>query len=130
VTSAPARPVNQIAAGVLDVGYADIGPADGPAVVLLHGWPYDIHMFADVSPRLAAEGYRVIVPYLRGFGTTRFSPTRLSATGSSRFWRQKQPPTPRGRGLARDHDLPTRRRRRRDQDRGGRRHSPGPATVG
>jgi pimeloyl-ACP methyl ester carboxylesterase len=58
VSSALATPVNQIAAGVLDVGYADIGPADGPAVVLLHGWPYDIHTFADVSPRLAAEGYR------------------------------------------------------------------------
>jgi pimeloyl-ACP methyl ester carboxylesterase len=72
VSTAPATPVNQIAAGVLDVGYADIGPADGPAVVLLHGWPYDIHTFADVSPRLAAEGYRVIVPYLRGYGTTRF----------------------------------------------------------
>jgi len=57
VSSALATPVNQIAAGVLDVGYADIGPADGPAVVLLHGWPYDIHTFADVSPRLAAEGY-------------------------------------------------------------------------
>ncbi|HEV3076924.1 MAG TPA: alpha/beta hydrolase, partial [Thermoanaerobaculia bacterium] len=72
MSSALAAPVNQIAAGVLDVGYADIGPADGPAVVLLHGWPYDIHTFADVSPRLAAEGYRVIVPYLRGYGTTRF----------------------------------------------------------
>ena len=72
MSSALATPVKQIAAGVLDVGYADIGPADGPAVVLLHGWPYDIHTFADVSPRLAAEGYRVIVPYLRGYGTTRF----------------------------------------------------------
>jgi pimeloyl-ACP methyl ester carboxylesterase len=66
VSSALATPVNQISAGVLDVGHVDIGPADGPAVVLLHGWPYDIHTFADVSPRLAAEGYRVIVPYLRG----------------------------------------------------------------
>ncbi|HEY2435688.1 MAG TPA: alpha/beta hydrolase [Solirubrobacteraceae bacterium] len=72
MSSAPATPVKQIAAGVLDVGYVDIGPADGPAVVLLHGWPYDIHTFADVWPRLAAEGYRVIVPYLRGSGTTRF----------------------------------------------------------
>ena len=72
MTSALSTPVKQIAAGVLDVGYADVGPADGPAVVLLHGWPYDIHTFADVSPRLAAEGYRVIVPYLRGYGTTRF----------------------------------------------------------
>lgn len=65
-------PLKQIEAGLLDVGYAELGPADGPAVVLLHGWPYDIHSFADVAPRLAAEGHRVIVPYLRGFGTTRF----------------------------------------------------------
>ena len=64
--------VKQIAAGVLDVGYADAGPADGPAVVLLHGWPYDIHSYAEVAPLLAAAGYRVIVPYLRGYGTTRF----------------------------------------------------------
>ena len=68
----PLGPVRQIQAGVLDVGYVDAGPADGPAVVLLHGWPYDIHTFADVSPRLAAKSYRVIVPYLRGYGTTRF----------------------------------------------------------
>ena len=65
-------PVKQIAAGLLDVGYVDVGPPDGPAVVLLHGWPYDIHTFAEVSPLLAAAGYRVIVPYLRGYGTTRF----------------------------------------------------------
>lgn len=65
-------PVRQIQAGVLDVGYVDAGPADGPAVVLLHGWPYDIHSYADVTPRLVAAGYRVIVPYLRGYGTTRF----------------------------------------------------------
>ena len=64
--------VKQIAAGVLDVGYADVGPADGPAVVLLHGWPYDIHTFDEVSALLAAAGNRVIVPYLRGYGTTRF----------------------------------------------------------
>jgi pimeloyl-ACP methyl ester carboxylesterase len=65
-------PVRQIQAGVLDVGYVDAGPADGPAVVLLHGWPYDIHSYAEVAPRLAAAGYRAIVPYLRGYGTTRF----------------------------------------------------------
>jgi pimeloyl-ACP methyl ester carboxylesterase len=64
--------VTQIDAGVLDVGYVDAGPADGPAVVLLHGWPYDIHSFEEVTPGLAASGYRVIVPYLRGYGTTRF----------------------------------------------------------
>jgi pimeloyl-ACP methyl ester carboxylesterase len=57
---------------VLNVGYAEAGPADGPAVVLLHGWPYDIHSYVGVAPLLAAEGYRVIVPYLRGYGTTRF----------------------------------------------------------
>lgn len=64
--------LKQIDAGVLNVGYAEAGPTDGPAVILLHGWPYDIYSFVDVAPLLAAEGYRVIVPYLRGFGTTRF----------------------------------------------------------
>jgi pimeloyl-ACP methyl ester carboxylesterase len=65
-------PVQQIHAGLLDVGYIDAGPANGPVVVLLHGWPYDIHSYADVVPRLIAAGYRTIVPYLRGFGSTRF----------------------------------------------------------
>ncbi|HET8872615.1 MAG TPA: alpha/beta hydrolase [Gaiellaceae bacterium] len=65
-------PLVQIEAGLLHVGYAEAGPADGPAVLLLHGWPYDIHSYAEVAPLLAAEGYRVIVPYLRGYGTTRF----------------------------------------------------------
>jgi pimeloyl-ACP methyl ester carboxylesterase len=64
--------VTQIDAGVLNVGYVDAGPADGPAVLLLHGWPYDIHSYEDVVPRLVSEGFRVIVPYLRGYGTTRF----------------------------------------------------------
>jgi pimeloyl-ACP methyl ester carboxylesterase len=64
--------LRQIDAGLLNVGYAEAGPADGPAVVLLHGWPYDIHSFVDVAPLLAAAGYRVIVPYVRGYGTTRF----------------------------------------------------------
>jgi pimeloyl-ACP methyl ester carboxylesterase len=64
--------ISQIDAGPLNVGYLDQGPADGPAVVLLHGWPYDIRSFADVVPLLTAAGHRVIVPYLRGFGTTRF----------------------------------------------------------
>src|SRR5947207_10866893 len=68
----PLGPVRQIQAGVLDVGYVDAGPADGPAVFLLHGWPYDIHSYEEVTPRLAAMGYRVIVPYLRGCGMTRF----------------------------------------------------------
>jgi pimeloyl-ACP methyl ester carboxylesterase len=65
-------PLKQIHAGLLDVGYAEAGPADGPAVFLLHGWPYDIHSFVDVAPLLASAGLRVIVPYLRGYGTTRF----------------------------------------------------------
>jgi pimeloyl-ACP methyl ester carboxylesterase len=64
--------MKQIDAGVLNVGYAEAGPANGPAVILLHGWPYDIHSFVDVAPLLASAGYRVIVPYLRGYGTTRF----------------------------------------------------------
>jgi pimeloyl-ACP methyl ester carboxylesterase len=64
--------VKQIDAGVLSVGYVEAGPAGGPAALLLHGWPYDIHAFTDVVPRLADAGYRVLVPYLRGFGTTRF----------------------------------------------------------
>jgi len=64
--------IKQVDAGVLNVGYLEAGPADGAAVLLLHGWPYDVHAFADVTPRLAAAGYRVLVPYLRGFGSTRF----------------------------------------------------------
>jgi pimeloyl-ACP methyl ester carboxylesterase len=71
-TGASFGPVKQIEAGVLNTGYVEAGPADGPAVVLLHGWPYDIHSFADVTPALAAAGYRVIVPFVRGYGTTRF----------------------------------------------------------
>ena len=65
-------PLKQIDAGLLNVGYAEAGPANGPAVLLLHGWPYDIYSFVDVTPLLASAGYRVIVPYLRGYGTTRF----------------------------------------------------------
>ncbi|MGW0860526.1 alpha/beta fold hydrolase [Streptomyces sp. NPDC002690] len=64
--------IKQIKAGVLDVGYAELGPARGPVVFLLHGWPYDIHSFVDVAPLLADQGYRVIVPYLRGHGSTSF----------------------------------------------------------
>jgi len=64
--------LKQVDAGVLNVGFAEAGPADGPPVLLLHGWPYDIHSFVDVAPLLASEGYRAIVPYLRGYGTTRF----------------------------------------------------------
>jgi pimeloyl-ACP methyl ester carboxylesterase len=64
--------LKQIDAGVLNVGYAEAGPSGGPVVVLLHGWPYDIHSYVDVAPLLASAGYRVIVPYVRGYGTTRF----------------------------------------------------------
>jgi pimeloyl-ACP methyl ester carboxylesterase len=65
-------PLKQIDAGLLNVGYAEAGPADGPIVILLHGWPYDIYSFVDVAPLLASAGYRVIIPHLRGYGTTRF----------------------------------------------------------
>jgi pimeloyl-ACP methyl ester carboxylesterase len=71
-TSTSFGPLKQIDAGLLNVGYAEAGPADGPAVLLLHGWPYDIHSFVDAAPLLASAGYRVIVPYLRGYGSTRF----------------------------------------------------------
>jgi pimeloyl-ACP methyl ester carboxylesterase len=73
--------LKQIKAGVLNVGYAEAGPADGPAVILLHGWPYDIHSFVDVAPLLASAGYRVIVPYLRGYGTTHFLSDRTVRNG-------------------------------------------------
>ncbi|MGK9171140.1 alpha/beta fold hydrolase, partial [Inquilinus limosus] len=65
-------PLKQIDAGDLNVGYVEAGPADGPVVLLLHGWPHDIYSFVDVVPVLTAAGYRVIVPYLRGYGSTRF----------------------------------------------------------
>jgi pimeloyl-ACP methyl ester carboxylesterase len=71
-TTSSFAPLKQIDAGTLNIGYAEAGPANGPAVFLLHGWPYDIYAFADVAPILASKGYRVIVPYLRGSGTTRF----------------------------------------------------------
>jgi pimeloyl-ACP methyl ester carboxylesterase len=66
------RTIKQVKAGLLDIGYAEAGPAHGPVVICLHGWPYDIHSFVDVAPLLADLGYRVIVPYLRGHGSTRF----------------------------------------------------------
>jgi pimeloyl-ACP methyl ester carboxylesterase len=71
-TSTSFGPLKQVDAGVLTVGFAEAGPADGPAVVLLHGWPYDIQSYVEVVPLLAAADYRAIIPYLRGFGTTRF----------------------------------------------------------
>jgi pimeloyl-ACP methyl ester carboxylesterase len=73
--------LKQIEAGVLNVGYAETGPAGGPAVVLLHGWPYDIHSYVDVAPFLASAGYRVIVPYLRGYGKTRFLSNETARNG-------------------------------------------------
>jgi pimeloyl-ACP methyl ester carboxylesterase len=74
-------PLKQIDAGTLSVGYAETGPANGPAVILLHGWPYDINSFAGVTPLLAAAGYRVIVPFLRGYGTTRFLSSETPRNG-------------------------------------------------
>jgi hypothetical protein len=80
-------PLKQIDAGVLSVGYAEAGPVNGPPVILLHGWPYDIYSFVDVAPLLASAGYRVIVPYVRGYGTTRFlsSETFRNGQPSRRF---------------------------------------------
>jgi len=74
-------PIRQLNAGPLDVGYADLGPRKGPAVILLHGWPYDIHAFDEVAPRLVANGLRVIAPYLRGYGTTRFLSAQTPRNG-------------------------------------------------
>lgn len=73
--------IKQIKAGVLNVGYAETGPSDGKPVILLHGWPYDINSYAEVAPLLAAKGYRVIVPYLRGYGTTRFLSDKTPRNG-------------------------------------------------
>lgn len=80
-TSASFGSLKQIDAGVLKVGYAEAGPADGPVAILLHGWPYDIHTYVDVAPMLASVGYRVIVPHLRGHGTTRFLSDETARNG-------------------------------------------------
>jgi pimeloyl-ACP methyl ester carboxylesterase len=74
-------PLRQIDAGVLNIGYVDVGPAEGPVVILLHGWPYDIHSFVDVAPLLASAGHRVLVPHVRGYGTTRFLSTDAMRNG-------------------------------------------------
>ncbi|MEO8202031.1 MAG: alpha/beta hydrolase [Gemmatimonadota bacterium] len=74
-------PVKQIAAGVLNVGYVEDGPPGGPVVILLHGWPYDIYSFVDVVPLLVAKGYRVIVPYVRGYGSTQFRSSETLRNG-------------------------------------------------
>lgn len=79
--SAGFEQIKQINAGVLNVGYVDIGPRDGQAIILLHGWPYDIQSYARVAPELAARGYRVIVPWLRGYGTTRFLSDKTPRNG-------------------------------------------------
>ncbi|MEM0650266.1 alpha/beta hydrolase [Klebsiella huaxiensis] len=79
--SAAFNALHQIQAGDLNIGYVDIGPRDGQAVILLHGWPYDIHSYAAVAPALAQKGYRVIVPYLRGYGTTRFVSAKTPHNG-------------------------------------------------
>ena len=81
VTHSSFAPLKQIDAGVLNVGYAEAGPADGPPVILLHGWRYDIHSYVDVAPLLASVGYHVIVPYLRGYGTTRFLSAETARNG-------------------------------------------------
>lgn len=71
-TPSPFGALKHIKAGLLDVAYAETGPADGPVVILLHGWPYDIHSYDEVAPLLAAKGYRVLMPYARGYGDTHF----------------------------------------------------------
>src|SRR3954449_3892186 len=81
IAAVPLGPIKQIDAGVLNVGYVEAGPATGTPVILLHGWPYDIHSYEEVVPLLAAKGYRVIVPYLRGYGTTRFLSSQTLRNG-------------------------------------------------
>jgi pimeloyl-ACP methyl ester carboxylesterase len=80
-TNTSFAPLKQIDAGVLNVGYAEAGPPNGSPVILLHGWPYDIHDYIEVAPILAAQGYRVIVPHLRGHGSTRFLDTATPRAG-------------------------------------------------
>ena len=77
----PFGTLHQIDAGVLNIGYADLGPKNGPAVILLNGWPYDIYSYAEVAPALAAAGYRVLVPYLRGYGTSRIRSAETPRNG-------------------------------------------------
>jgi pimeloyl-ACP methyl ester carboxylesterase len=80
-TATSFAPLKRMNAGLLNVGYAEAGPANGPAVILLHGWPYDIYSFVDVAPVLAAAGYRVVVPYLRGYGSTSFLSSETMRNG-------------------------------------------------
>ena len=80
-TNTSLAPLKEVEAGVLNVGYAEAGPANGTPVILLHGWPYDIYSFVDVAPALASAGYRVIVPYIRGYGSTRFLSSETMRNG-------------------------------------------------
>ena len=84
--------LKQIDDSLLNVGYAEAGPTDGPVVLLLHGWPYDIHSYVDVAPLLASAGYRVIVPYLRGYGRTRFLSSETARKRSRRSSPSISPP--------------------------------------
>lgn len=79
-------PLKHVNAGLLNVAYAETGPADGPVVILLHGWPYDIHSYDAVAPLLAAKGYRVLMPYARGYGDTHFLSEKPCATASRPRW--------------------------------------------
>jgi pimeloyl-ACP methyl ester carboxylesterase len=80
-TQASFGPLKHVDAGLLNVSYAEVGPADGPVVILLHGWPYDIHSYIDVAPLLAAKGYRVLIPYARGYGDTHFLSAKTLRNG-------------------------------------------------
>lgn len=79
-------PLKHINAGLLNVAYAEVGPADGAVVILLHGWPYDIESYAEVAPLLAAKGYRVLIPYARGYGDTHFLSDKTRATANLPRW--------------------------------------------
>lgn len=79
--------LKHVKAGLLNVAYAEVGPADGPVVILLHGWPYDIHSYSEVAPLLAAKGYRVLIPYARGMATRSSCPPRPCAMASLPRWR-------------------------------------------
>jgi hypothetical protein len=79
--------LKQIDAGLSNIGYAEDGPPEGKPVILLHGWPYDIHSYVDIAPALAAQGYRVIVPFLRGTAPRRFGQLTPPATANNRRWR-------------------------------------------
>jgi len=79
--------LKQIDAGLLNIGYAEDGPPEGKPVILLHGWPYDIHSYVDIAPALAAQGYRVIVPFLRGTAPRRFGQLTPPTTANNRPWR-------------------------------------------